>query len=204
MATELVIDLETTGLPKRPPKRPRTSKPWMPAPEDLESYESCQIVSMAWALVSPEGKIVQQEYYMLNPPGEIPAAATNVHGITTEEAAKYGYSLTEIVPRLLSVLKRCHKLVAYNIAFDYNVLKSTLIRHGHLNAIEEFDKKDRVCVMLLAQDHMAAPFWPKLGDAYRYVFNKPIQDAHNAMGDVLSAHKLYWAIKKSDEEPIST
>jgi DNA polymerase III epsilon subunit-like protein len=154
---------------------------------------------MAWALVSPEGKIMQQEYYMLTQEGEIPAAATKIHGITTEEATKYGYSVAEIVPRLMAALKRCQKLVAYNIAFDYNVLKSTLIRHGHTDAIEEFDKKDRVCVMLLAQDHMAAPFWPKLGDAYRYVFNRPIQDAHNAMGDVISAHKLYLAIKKHDE-----
>jgi DNA polymerase III epsilon subunit-like protein len=171
----------------------------MPPPNDLESYEECQIVSMAWALVSPEGKIMQQEYYMLTQEGEIPAAATKIHGITTEEATKYGYSVAEIVPRLMAALKRCQKLVAYNIAFDYNVLKSTLIRHGHTDAIEEFDKKDRVCVMLLAQDHMAAPFWPKLGDAYRYVFNRPIQDAHNAMGDVISAHKLYLAIKKHDE-----
>lgn len=195
---ELIIDLETTGLPKRPPKRQRTSKPWMPPPEDLESYEECHIVSMAWALVSPDGRIVQQEYYMLIPPGEIPQAATKVHGITTQDAGDYGHLLSDVVPRLVKALERCQKLVAFNIAFDYNVLKSALIRHGHAKALEELDKKDRVCVMLLAQEHMAAPFWPNLGDAYRYVFNRPIQDAHNAMGDVISANKLYTAIKKND------
>lgn len=202
--TEFIFDLETTGLPKRPAKRQRTTKPWMPPPEDLDSYEECQIVSIAWVLVSHDGKIIQQEYYIVTPPGEIPLAATKIHGISTSDAATYGYDISDVIPRVLTALRRCQKIVSYNIAFDYNVLKSTLIRYNYAEALQEIDKKAQLCTMLLAQDYMAAPFWPSLGNAYKYVFNQPIQDAHNAMGDVISTYKLYNAIRKKEpDEPQS-
>ena len=192
---EFVFDIETTGLPNFKTKK-RTEK--YPSPADIDAYDSARIVSIAWLLIKKDTKeIVQQEYYVVKCDNfTIPESSTKIHGITTEFASENGIEIKEVFERLGDCLEKTNKIVSYNIGFDYNVLKSELIRYNENEKVELLDSKFQLCVMLLSQDHMAAPFYPKLSDSYSFVFHKPISDAHNAMGDTLSCYKLYKALAR--------
>lgn len=183
---EFIFDLETSGLPQG-----KNS-----SPTDLEAYSTSRIVSIAWIVIDKQTKnIIQQEYFIVKPNDfVIPESAIKIHGIDNEFAKDYGIEIVEMFDKLECALNRCHAILSYNIKFDYNVLKSELIRNEKTELIKVLDQKSRECIMKLSQHHMAAPFYPKLSEAYKYVFHRQITDAHNAMGDVLSCYKLYKAI----------
>lgn len=198
---EFLFDTETTGIPraKANPDDPPNAKKrrGFPRAEDLEAYDSARLVSIAWVVLDAAQNVIQQEYYVVRPDGfEIPESSTRIHGISQEHAMTYGMPLGVVLNRAHAALARAYNLIAYNVGFDVNVLRSEAIRANHSPLVSAIDSKKQTCAMLMSQTHMAAPFWPKLADAYRYVFQRPIEDAHNAMGDVISTYKLYKAIQR--------
>ncbi len=179
MALEFVFDLETSGLPKR-----------------KHFYDDVRIVTIAWILIDAKDKnIISQEYYVIKPDGfDIPEDSILIHGITNEFAKTHGVEISIMFERLYKAIKSCQTIISYNINFDYNVLKSSLIYYEQFDLLEEIMKKTQVCAMLMAQVHMQSPFYPKLSEAYHYVLRKKITDAHNALGDTISCYKLYKAL----------
>ena len=180
---ELLFDTETAGLPRMQNRK-------FPPPDDLASYESARLVSIAWLLTDPVTKeVVQQEYYIVKPSDfVISPESTAIHGISHDFADQTGHDVQFVFDRFITALKRASKLVAYNIEFDYNIMKSEFIRHNLSTDSIEIPKQ---CAMLQAQKHMKLQYFPKLADTYRYLFHERIRDAHNAMGDTLSLYKCY-------------
>lgn len=194
---EFIFDIETSGLPQSPALK---RKRGYPPPEELKAYDTARVVSIAWIIIDPITKeIIQQEYYIVKPDFDIPEEASNIHHITTEFATLNGIDIMQIYDALHKALKRVETILSYNLAFDYNVLKSSLIRHDKSDIISELDKKNQECIMLLSQQYRNITYFPRLSDMHKYVFNTPIQDAHNAMGDVISCYKIY---KKIDNKSI--
>jgi DNA polymerase-3 subunit alpha len=190
---EFIFDIETNGLPKFQVNTTNKRKRDFPIPSLLEAYDSARIVSIAWIIIDTNKNIIQQEYYIIKPDNFIiPDEVVNIHGITTDYATQHGIDIHEMFFRLNKVLEKINKIISYNIQFDINVLKSEMIRYNqNLNLI---DTKFCQCAMLLAQKYMHSSFYPKLSAAYHYLFNEPIQDAHNAMGDTITCYKVYKAI----------
>lgn len=195
---EFIYDIESTGLPKfSAPKRKR-GEPF-PAPSDFASYDSARVVSICWLIIDKQTKeVVQQEYYVIKPDGfEISQEATNIHGISTQFAEQFGIPLNVVLERAFAGLQRCESIIAYNVEFDYNVLKSEFLRADMQDAVEEIDNKIQKCAMLMAQSYMRAPYFPRLGDAYRYIFRRPIENAHNAIADTINCYRCYVELSKS-------
>jgi DNA polymerase III epsilon subunit-like protein len=186
---EFIFDLETCGLPKFV----KGGKRKYPSPDELDAYAPARVVSCCWMIIDRETKdIVQQEYYIVSPDGfEIPKEASAIHGISTDFAIKVGVPFSFVVERLKVALGRVDRIIAYNIAFDYHVLKSELIRYKFADVVSMLDSKQQRCAMIMAQGVVKGQFYPKLGDTFRFLFNQNIQDAHNAMGDVMSCYKCY-------------
>ncbi|OKL54395.1 DNA polymerase III subunit epsilon [Bowdeniella nasicola] len=71
--------------------------------------------------------------YLIDPGVEIPQAASNVHGITTEIARLHGKPpapvLAEISARLADSLRAGIPIVAFNAAYDLSILDAELARH---------------------------------------------------------------------------
>jgi DNA polymerase III epsilon subunit-like protein len=193
---ELIFDLETSGLPIHISPETHKRKRGFPPPDDIQAYDSARIVSIAWIIIEPITKeIIQQEYYLVKPVDfSIPPEATAIHKITTEFATTNGTDIMQVYESFHKALKRVETILSYNIAFDYNVFKSSLIRHEQNDIIQELDAKQQKCIMLQAQRHINSRYYPKLSVMHQYVFNTPIQEAHNAMGDVMSCYKIYKQI----------
>ncbi len=94
--------------------------------------DSDRIVTAALVRRDASGAHVQT--WLINPGVEIPAAASAIHGITTERARAEGVdpavALEEIADAIAEALLRDIPVVAYNATFDLCLLDAELERHG--------------------------------------------------------------------------
>jgi DNA polymerase-3 subunit epsilon len=157
--------------------------------------EQDRIVTAA-LVVRGGGKPDQVFTWLINPGVDIPAEATEVHGITTEKAQADGadpkVALEEIADMLARTLTYGMPVVAFNLSFDWTILDRDLRRNG-LPTMEE----------RLAGQPMPALIDPhvldKQVDRYRKgsgmrklqptadVYGVTITDWHTAEADALAA-----------------
>lgn len=85
------------------------------------------------ALVRRTAAGTQVSRWLIDPGVEIPAAATAVHGITTEHARAHGCApreaLDEIASELAAAVTRAEPVVAFNASYDLTLLDVELRRH---------------------------------------------------------------------------
>lgn len=191
---QFVFDLETTGLPKFNKDKKRSRE--YPSADNLEAYDSARIVSAAWILIDCKTKDIVTQYYTVVKPDNfiIPQESINIHGITQEHAQQQGIPISEMFEQLKLALSQASSILSYNLDFDYNVLHSELIRYNQKDLIDELTSKRQQCIMQMSHKYMQSPFYPKLTDVHRYLFNAPAPDAHNALSDVMSCYKVYKEI----------
>lgn len=95
------------------------------------------------ALITRTGTAVSTRTWLIDPGVEIPAAATAVHGISTEKARAEGVApeaaLEEIAAALADALNAGHPVVAYNAQFDLTILEHELARHGLTSLVSRLD-----------------------------------------------------------------
>ncbi len=93
-----------------------------------------RIVSAAVALLGEDGEVTERYDWLLNPGVPIPAAAMNVHGISTEVARTSGTNaavgVQQIVEQLAEMIERGFPVVAYNAPFDLTLLRTEAARYG--------------------------------------------------------------------------
>ncbi|WP_194948615.1 exonuclease domain-containing protein [Actinomyces trachealis] len=72
--------------------------------------------------------------WLANPGVEIPASASAIHGVTTEQAQTEGRPvievLQEVAERLVAAMEEGIPVVAFNASFDLTIMESELARHG--------------------------------------------------------------------------
>ena len=171
-----VFDLETTGL-------------------DLTE---ARIVTACAVTIDEQGKVTGSNNEWLADPGiEIPEAASNVHGVTTEIARARGRNSKEVVSEILETLRGFFKegvpVVAYNAPYDFSILHHEAIRNG-LEPLSD----PRPIIDPLVLD--------KFVDQYRSgkrtlqvaasVYGVPLSDAHNATADAIAAGNVAQAIAR--------
>jgi DNA polymerase-3 subunit epsilon len=172
----LAFDLETTGA----------------------DPESARIVQAALCYIVP-GKKVIERVLLADPGVEIPADATAVHGISTEQARAKGAPLHEVVEEIAATIRiswrEGHPLIAYNAVYDLTVLDREIARIGGLP---------------LAVGPVVDPFViDKKHDRYRKGSRKLIdtcahygitlseEDAHGAAADAMAAARLAWKLSRA-------
>ncbi|GAA3696853.1 3'-5' exonuclease [Zhihengliuella alba] len=105
---------------------------------DLETTgtdpESARIVTASVIVVNGRSEIVHHREWLVDPGVEIPAAASAVHGITTERARAEGLPALEAVGEIaahLTDLFATMPVLAFNACYDFTVLNREAARHGH-------------------------------------------------------------------------
>jgi DNA polymerase-3 subunit epsilon len=169
-----VFDLETTGL-------------------DLEQ---ARIVTACAVAIDEQGQVTGSNIEWIADPGiEIPVAASNVHGVTTEIARARGRNSKEVVSEILENLRGFFSagipVVAYNAPYDFTILHHEALRNG-LEPLS--DPKPIIDPLVL----------DKFVDQYRSgkrtlqiaasVYGVQLSDAHNATADAIAAGKVAQAI----------
>ncbi|MDN4490063.1 exonuclease domain-containing protein [Demequina sp. SYSU T00068] len=96
------------------------------------------------ALITRTGQDVSARTWLIDPGVEIPAAATAVHGISTERARAEGQApaeaLEQIAAALAHALNAGQPVVAYNAQFDLTILEHELARHGLPSLVSRLDR----------------------------------------------------------------
>ncbi|MFW7414524.1 exonuclease domain-containing protein [Demequina sp. SO4-18] len=109
-ATMVGFDTETTGV----------------------STERDRIVSAA--IITRTGDEVSARDWLIDPGIEIPARATEVHGITTERARSEGVQPADALEEIASILAQALvarvPVVGFNVQYDLSILEAELARHS--------------------------------------------------------------------------
>ena len=140
-----------------------------------------------------DGAAVQLHNYIADPGIEIPAEATEVHGVTTEYARTHGRPHHEVVREVAKDLEKAWKqgyvVTAYNAAFDLTLIQKHVpgFKIGGLvidpyvidRELDKYRRGGR-----------------KLTDVCAHYGVKQV-DAHQAEGDALAAARLAWKMTRS-------
>lgn len=93
-----------------------------------------RVVSSTVALLGASGEVLERYDWLIDPGIDIPQAAAQVHGITTEIARQSGVDaavgISQIIDQLVSMLDRGFPLVAYNATYDLSLLKAEAARYA--------------------------------------------------------------------------
>jgi len=186
-----VFDTETTGLPKGRGV----------SYSDDAAYSSCRLVSIAWQILAAGSlDVISEQYFMIKPTDYVvPQEATNIHGISHEQAMAEGTPFTEMVDALVTSLNSCKYLVAHNISFDFGVLLHELHCTSNKKAINYVFRMERKCTMLQGKKVMEIKKFPKLIELYVHFFKEnPQGDLHNALVDTRACSECFRAMNKED------
>ena len=162
-----VFDLETTGL----------------------DVATARIVTATVATLDQNGVVVELSEWLVNPGIEIPEAASNVHGVTTERAIAEGSDPANAVAEIIELLKKHNQempLVAFNAPYDFSILKAEAQRYG----IAALDPKPVIDPLVL--DRKVDRFRKgkrNLGVMSEH-YGIKLEDAHNATADAVAAGRI--------------
>ena len=140
------------------------------------------------ALVRIDGRDVQKVEHLADPGIEIPQAATDVHGITTEKAQAEGRPHEEVLKDTVNAIKSAWDdgltLIVYNAAFDLTVLRSLTGDFTVTGPVFDPYVIDRV-----------SDKWRKgkrtLGAVCEH-YGVELGNAHEATADALAAARVAW------------
>lgn len=185
----LTFDTETTGIPVNgvPSNDPRHP----------------HLVSISAVLDNDQGDIRHVFSTLIKPRGYLLESfpeAQKVHGITTEQAQRFGMELEDAIGHFENLMKMCAVISAFNIHFDLKLLKIACARHL-LNDIGErirqtMESKNGLCSMEAAANHLIGKKRISLKNAYFDIFKQEIQKGvHGSLEDAMSARAIYYHLK---------
>ena len=186
----IIYDVETCGLY---PKGSHYTTHFADYPE---------IVSLAYMLCDEEGKELERYSEIVSPTGyEIPVDSTKIHGITTERALEEGRPIKEVLKYFILAANKCKILVGHNIGFDTSIIKASFLRLGFpLDLVNPvLDKTKRIDTMQKSTKFCNLPGkygtkWPKLEELYKILFNKEMENCHDAIADVIATKECYFEL----------
>lgn len=186
MGTYLIVDCETTGLP-RDFKAPYTKVRNWP-----------RVVEVAWILYDDEHQIVASQCRIIRPDGfRIPKAAECIHGISTAQALAVGRPIADVLQELKVAMRQATVIVAHNAEFDGKVLAAEFWR---LNQLPPFRIDRMVCTMVESTSWCAirgGPTgykWPKLFELHRKLFRTSFNGESKAATDAAACARCFFAL----------
>jgi DNA polymerase-3 subunit epsilon len=139
--------------------------------------------------MNQNGEVLELAEWLVNPGVEIPEAASNVHGVTTERAMAEGSDPKTSVSEIIELLKKHNQtmpLVAFNAPYDFTILKAEAERLG----LEPLDPKPVIDPLVL--DRKADRYRKgkrNLGVMSEH-YGIKLEDAHNATADAVAAGRI--------------
>ena len=162
-----VFDLETTGL----------------------DVKTSRIVTATVATLNSNGEVTELKEWLVNPGIDIPEAASNVHGVTTEMAQRDGMdpkaAVAEII-ELLTLRNTEMPLVAFNAPYDFSILKWEAERHL-LTALDPNPVIDPLVIDKQVDRYRKGK--RNLGVMSEH-YGITLDDAHNSTADAVAAGKI--------------
>jgi DNA polymerase III subunit epsilon len=182
----LFFDTETTG------------KVDFKSPPDAKHQP--RLVQLAAVLTEDDGKPLMTLCCIVRPDGfEIAESASKIHGITTEQAKRCGVSLPGILDTFREMANKASLLVAYNCDFDRIVMEGEYL--GSMtdppwDGTSPWNDPMKDATVILKLPGPYGYKWPKLSEAYQFLFNRELSGAHDALVDIQATIEVFFEIKR--------
>ena len=131
--------------------------------------------------------------WLIDPGVPIPAQATAVHGITTEQAREHGLPVGEAIAEIAGALQRAwasgRPIVVFNAAYDLTLVNASLVRHGLPSLHERAGWSSAVVIDPLVIDRAVDRYrrGKRTLQAAALHYGVTATDAHSADGDAITA-----------------
>lgn len=180
--TIVFYDKETTGFPD-----------WKQPSDGLDQPHIVQLAAIKCDPVSREP--LASIDLIIRPDGwVIPEDATAIHGITNEQAQRFGVSEGLAIRMLLDF---CHGSlrVAHNRTFDQRIGRIAAKRFLCDEKIERWARKDDHECTMVASKSIPGIGGSSLPHVYQFLTGEELENAHTAMGDAIGCMHVYWGIQ---------
>lgn len=191
--TGLFFDTETTGVKTK----------WTP---DFKPA----LVQLGAILQDLDTKRVLAEINLVNcEVGEIPEAASDVHGITTEMAKTIGIQAVLIDEVFARLMKKADIVVAHNINYDLDVVEDNMPRtQSVVGTVPTFDTMASSLYIVKAPLTAKQVYYftskglppdapyksPNLIETHQHFYGKPFEGAHDAMADIRACRDIFFTL----------
>ena len=182
----LFFNTETTGIPNDY-KAPCTNTDNWP-----------RLIQLGWLLTDAAGRILSEGNHIVRPDGfEIPKAASDVHGITTEFALENGKPLLDVIFAFGADLNQADCMVGHNLDYDLHIVGAEYVRLGYDSRI--MFARPTLCTMQATIQFCNipgrfGPKWPKLMELYTKLFGQEFDGAHDAMADIVATKDCFFEL----------
>lgn len=183
----LIFDTETSGLPV-----------WS-APVDYHLQP--RIVQLAFVLLDSQFKERMSFCSLIESNGwTIEEGAQRVHGIDVEDCNKFGISIEDALSIFHASALKSEKVCAFNLKFDSLLID---IEMSKLQQSLYNWQNHGICAMLESTPVCKLPKsrgngfkWPKLDEAFDFMFNEPRVNQHDALQDCRDTGRiLKWLVQ---------
>lgn len=193
MSHTIILDVETTGIPKY-----RGVKPFI-----ISNFESARLIEIGYILINNiTNKIDKKVSRLIN--SNLIITNSHIHGITNEMVDEKGEPLEIVLKDLFDDLKHVDKIVAHNISFDTSIILSELYRI--YNTCKLFDptkvigliySTQHVCTMKFCSNTFVEfDRYPKLINLHKMIFpDRDVDQNHRALDDVFLCYDVYMFLK---------
>jgi DNA polymerase III alpha subunit (gram-positive type) len=187
----LFVDTETNGKIKNFSLKPSETT--------LDNFP--RVSQLAFALYDKNCKIVEKNNFYIHTDGwTIPNERFFIdNGMSTEKYKELGIPISKALDIFVQNILNSQFIIAHNIDFDYPTIACEMIR-AKVKAGRILPK---ICTMKgsmhfcdLPGGRYGEPKYPKLEELHKKLFDAPIEDAHDALGDVLTTAKCFFELRK--------
>lgn len=188
----LIFDTETTGFPVK--GQPR------------EHPAQARLVQVGWVVLDVNFREISCFKSLIQlPSGKLIAdGARAAHGINEADCHRYGIPAKPVMDVYNELWLKSKKVVAHNLNFDRQLID---IENEDTLGLDWSDQKC-VCTMHLMtpvckieQLTRAGYKWPKLQEAYQYLFKEEFKGAHDALSDVRATARIFqWLVENKHIE----
>jgi len=185
----LFFDTETTGLMDK----------------SLPLEERACIVQLAYITGMYNGEsvdVIDRKNIMCKPLVPIHPKAQEVHGFSDEDVANCP-PFKDIAGDFFRAIMEADIIVWHNIKFDIDMVEAEAEKiwpdDWKREAFISKLRKKSVCTMMPSIQLCKCPFpsgkrgykWPKLTELYKFLFNKEVENAHDALGDITATMECF-------------
>ena len=187
MSKYIVLDVETTGLPKNYNASPILFKLWP------------HIVQFSW-IVCNDDKTEEKSFIIKPNDYVIPEESTKIHNISNKDAIQNGVSLQTVLDIFIKDCNTVNYIVAHNATFDTNVILAACYKKKY--NVDFLKDKNKICTMKSSTPLCKLPGkygykYPKLEELFFYLFNEnPNTMLHNSLEDAKLTLKCYKELQR--------
>ena len=164
-------------------------------------HRTRRLLSIALVGYDSKGEIVREYEALLRPEG-YGVGPTHIHGITTELARRNGVGFTSIMNNIDAFLESTvsdFKFIGHNVIFDLEVLRSELRIRNLAEGIFA-DTSRFICTLAMSRlmypgTGPARGYRHNLGDMYRYLTGKGIENVHTALADARACGLVFHRLR---------